>query len=145
MREPEPIRRVAQAHRAMHRGPSLPARFITFRIVEEYRRRRRRTRDVPRATPGARVAGIVDGPRPGSDRLCHNDLLNAKLHRRRLRIRIVDWEYAATGDVFFDLANFSVNHGLPPTRRQSCSPPTGERAAGGRARAGADAVHVRLP
>ena len=30
------------------------------------------------------------------------------------RIRIVDWEYAGMGDVYFDLANFAVNNGLPP-------------------------------
>jgi thiamine kinase-like enzyme len=27
-------------------------------------------------------------------------------------VRIVDWEYAGMGDPFFDLGNFSVNHGL---------------------------------
>ena len=37
------------------------------------------------------------------------------------RIRIVDWEYAGMGDPFFDLGNFSVNHGLDaPTRTRSC-------------------------
>ena len=34
-------------------------------------------------------------------------------------IRIVDWEYAGMGDVFFDLANFAVNHDLgEESRRQ---------------------------
>ena len=28
------------------------------------------------------------------------------------RIRIVDWEYAGMGDVYFDLANFAVNNDL---------------------------------
>src|SRR4029077_4248666 len=32
MREPEWIRRAAHALRAVHRGPSLPARFISFRV-----------------------------------------------------------------------------------------------------------------
>jgi thiamine kinase-like enzyme len=42
---------------------------------------------------------------------CHNDLLNANFLDDG-EIRIVDWEYAGMGDRFFDLANFSVNHGF---------------------------------
>jgi thiamine kinase-like enzyme len=45
-------------------------------------------------------------------RPCHNDLLNANFIDDGERIRIVDWEYAGMGDPFFDLGNFSVNHGL---------------------------------
>jgi thiamine kinase-like enzyme len=52
------------------------------------------------------------------ERPCHNDLLNANLIDDGARIRIVDWEYAAMGDVFFDLANFSINHGLAPEERR---------------------------
>ena len=47
-------------------------------------------------------------------RPCHNDLLNANFIDDGERIRIVDWEYAGMGDPFFDLGNFSVNHGLSP-------------------------------
>ena len=71
---------------------------------------------------GRRPAGATNGrvrsrvasarPRPAADRLCHNDLLTANFIDDGIRIRIVDWEYAATGDVFFDLANFAVNHEL---------------------------------
>src|SRR5207244_9304708 len=43
---------------------------------------------------------------------CHNDLLNANFIDDGSRIRIVDWEYAGMGDIFFDLANFAVNHEL---------------------------------
>jgi thiamine kinase-like enzyme len=50
------------------------------------------------------------GPQPEFP--CHNDLLNANFVRSAAGIRIVDWEYAAMGDRFFDLANFSVNHAL---------------------------------
>ena len=45
-------------------------------------------------------------------RLCHNDLLNANLIDDGARIRIVDWEYAAMGDPWFDLGNLAVNHDL---------------------------------
>ena len=43
---------------------------------------------------------------------CHNDLLNANFIDDGERLWIVDWEYAGMGDLFFDLANFSVNHEL---------------------------------
>ncbi|HXU85573.1 MAG TPA: phosphotransferase, partial [Verrucomicrobiae bacterium] len=51
---------------------------------------------------------------PVGMRPCHNDLLNANFIDDGTRIRIVDWEYAGMGDPFFDLGNFSVNHGLTP-------------------------------
>jgi thiamine kinase-like enzyme len=49
---------------------------------------------------------------PAAERPCHNDLLTANFIDDGPRIRIVDWEYAGMGDVFFDLANFTVNNGL---------------------------------
>jgi thiamine kinase-like enzyme len=42
---------------------------------------------------------------------CHNDLLNENFLFDD-HIRILDWEYAAMGDPFFDLANFSMSNGL---------------------------------
>ena len=78
-----------------------------------------------------------------AERPCHNDLLNANFIDDGRRIRIVDWEYAGMGDVFFDLANFSVNHGFGPDERAALlSAYVGDGAAGGSARARADAVHV---
>jgi thiamine kinase-like enzyme len=122
MREPGSIRRVAQALRAVHRGPSLPARFISFRVVEDYRTIAfARGAEVPPGYAWARqVARRVERAR-GSfpERPCHNDLLNANFIDDGERIRIVDWEYAGMGDVFFDLANFSVNHGLGAEERQA--------------------------
>jgi thiamine kinase-like enzyme len=120
MRERESIRRVAQALRAVHRGPSLPARFISFRIVEDYRTTAfARGAEVPSSYAWARqIARRVERARGSfAERPCHNDLLNANFIDDGRRIRIVDWEYAGMGDVFFDLANFSVNHGFGPDER----------------------------
>ena len=50
---------------------------------------------------------------------CHNDLLNANFIDDGRRLRIVDWEYAGMGDVFFDLANFSINHELDREGREA--------------------------
>ncbi len=121
MREAESIRRVAQALRAVHRGPSLPARFISFRVVEDYRTTAfSHGAEVPPSFAWARqVARRVERARGAfPERPCHNDLLNANFIDDGERIRIVDWEYAGMGDVFFDLANFSVNHGFGREERQ---------------------------
>ena len=48
---------------------------------------------------------------PFAPKLCHNDLLNENFLDDG-HLRIIDWEYAGMGDVFFDLANFAVNHQL---------------------------------
>ncbi len=121
MREAESIRRVAQALRAVHRGPSLSARFISFRVVEDYRTTAfSHGAEVPPSFAWARqVARRVERARGAfPERPCHNDLLNANFIDDGERIRIVDWEYAGMGDVFFDLANFSVNHGFGREERQ---------------------------
>jgi len=117
----ETIRRVATALRAVHKGPPLPGRFDSFRVVEEYRSTAfARGAAVPseyvRARQVARAIERVRGPVP--ERPCHNDLLNANFIDDGDRIRIVDWEYAGMGDVFFDLANFAVNHDLGEESRR---------------------------
>ncbi len=122
MREATSIERVARALRAVHRGPSLPGRFISFRVVEEYRSTAfSHGAEVPSSYVWARqVARRVERARGVfAERPCHNDLLNANLIDDGSRIRIVDWEYAGMGDVFFDLANFSINHGLDRDARQT--------------------------
>ena len=115
IREPEPLRRVAEALQAIHAGPPVPARFDSFRVVEAYA--------ATAATHGIAVpdaygkaqetAARVERARGAvPERPCHNDLLTANFIDDGTRIRIVDWEYAGMGDVYFDLANFAVNNGL---------------------------------
>ncbi len=45
-------------------------------------------------------------------RPCHNDLLSGNFIDDGHMIRIIDWEYAGMGDLFFDLGNMAVNHSL---------------------------------
>jgi thiamine kinase-like enzyme len=115
MRRPATIGRVVEALRRFHDGPPIPGRFDAFRVVEAYA-----------ATAAAHGVPVPDeyswakelahrvearrGPQP--ERPCHNDLLNANFIADGERLWVVDWEYAGMGDVFFDLANFSVNHEL---------------------------------
>ncbi len=44
--------------------------------------------------------------------LCHNDLVAPNILDTDAGIRILDWEYAARGDPFFDLATLVEDHGL---------------------------------
>ncbi|WP_226702194.1 choline kinase family protein [Microbulbifer elongatus] len=50
---------------------------------------------------------------PENDRLCHNDLLPGNLLQDMSgQLRAIDWEYAACGDPFFDLATVTVGYDL---------------------------------
>jgi thiamine kinase-like enzyme len=114
---PETIRRVADAIRRVHDGPAIPGIFMPFRIVEAYRAlAREQGVPIPAAYGPADAAvrriELAFLSNPVEMRPCHNDLLNANFIDDGRRIRIVDWEYAGMGDPFFDLGNFSVNHGL---------------------------------
>jgi len=117
MRSPESIARVVGALKPFHEGRAIPARFDSFQVVETYvAAATERGVRVPAAHEraaelAARIAS-VRGPQPLWP--CHNDLLNANFILDGTRLWIVDWEYAGMGDVFFDLANFSVNHELEP-------------------------------
>ena len=112
-------RRVGESLRRIHDGPPIPGLFIPFRIVEAYRALAA-ARGVPippeyeLAQSFARRIELAFLSNPVEMRPCHNDLLNANFIDDGTRIRIVDWEYAGMGDPFFDLGNFSVNHGLTP-------------------------------
>jgi thiamine kinase-like enzyme len=115
MRRPGCLRETAGLLRRVHEGPVFPARFDSFRVVEEYRdTAAARGVEIPAEYGAAkRQADEVErelGDRPAQP--CHNDLLNANFIRSPDGIRIVDWEYAGMGDPFFDLANFSINHEL---------------------------------
>ena len=114
---PETLRRVGESLRRIHAGPPIPGLFIPFRIVEAYRalaaaRGVRVPPEYDLALAIARRIELACISNPVEMRPCHNDLLNANFIDDGTRIRIVDWEYAGMGDPFFDLGNFSVNHGL---------------------------------
>ncbi len=122
MREPDLLGRVAQALRAFHNGPSIAGRFDSFRVVET-------SRDTALARDGA-IPEAYDWAHGIAHRIerlrgevelkpCHNDLLNANFLDDGERLRIVDWEYAGMGDVFFDLANFAINHELGQRERKA--------------------------
>ncbi len=113
------LRRVGDSLRRIHAGPAIPGLFIPYRIVEAYRAlaAERGVPIVPQYDLAQAIARRIELAlltNPIEMRPCHNDLLNANFIDDGVRIRIVDWEYAGMGDPFFDLGNFSINHGLTP-------------------------------
>ena len=46
--------------------------------------------------------------------ICHHDLLPGNIICTKDTHYIIDWEFAAIGDVFFDLAGFMIEHQLEP-------------------------------
>ncbi len=118
LRQPALLAEVAAALRAVHdSGARLAVSFSAFRIVETYAERASaRGATLPpdyasaHATAArieAALAGAAEAPV-----LCHNDLLAANFLASNAGIRLIDWEYAALGDPYFDLGNFAVNNGL---------------------------------
>ncbi len=116
MRRPEMLRRVAQAVRRYHDGPDFPGTFWPFQVVRDYV-----ATSAPRGAPlpdqfdsmlaeADRLEAALT--RPSTPRPCHNDLLRANFLDDGERLWIIDWEYAAMGDPFFDLGNFAVHHQL---------------------------------
>lgn len=123
MKQPDNIRRAVRKVRLFHtRGPKLAADFDVFRNIEML-------------TAVARDKGCefpldFDWIMEQKQRLekillqkpyvpapCHNDLLNLNWLDEEVpgelgEVRLLDWEYAGMGDIFFDLANFAHHHGF---------------------------------
>ncbi len=135
MRHPAMVRRVAQALRRYHGGPAFPGTFSPLRTVREYL-----AAAAPRGVPlperfdwmlgqAERLEAALG--RPGASRPCHNDLLLGNFIDDGENLWIVDWEYAAMGDVFFDLGNFAAHHDLSESLERTLLATYFGRAASG--------------
>lgn len=117
LKQPENLGKVAELLKAIHGMGEIPGSFIVFRVVEDYRQVAQRY-DVrfPKNFEWL-LERMYDAEQAFQAyalpmRPCHNDLLNENFLQDQGKIYILDWEYAGMGDIFFDLANLSVNHGL---------------------------------
>jgi thiamine kinase-like enzyme len=120
---PENIRRVAEKVRLFHtRAPALPSEFNAFRAVESLAKVSREHQaqfPVDFGDLMARVEQVEAAflKNPYAPAPCHCDLLNLNFMDEEMpggksELRILDWEYAGMGDIFFDLANFGHHHHL---------------------------------
>jgi len=118
MIQPENIRRVATKIRTFHQNaPVLDAEFNVFRRVEmltatsrQYNCKFPADFDWIQAKMRQVEAALMQDPYQPTP--CHDDLLNLNFLDEHGELRILDWEYAGMGDIFFDLANFSHHHRL---------------------------------
>ncbi|HEX2233361.1 MAG TPA: phosphotransferase [Thermoleophilaceae bacterium] len=115
LREARALAQVARILRQFHgSGVSLPVSFDCLRVVEDdaaaatslphgYGEALDRAREA--------CAAVEDHPehRPVP---CANDLVASSFIRADGKLWVVDWEYAAEGDPYFDLGNFAVSNGL---------------------------------
>ena len=113
MAKPDVMRRAVQAMRRYHTGPAFEGSYSPFRTIEAYLREARRSasllpQDIDEMH--ARISAIEGSLSPGQTmaRPCHNDLWGSNLIDDGVEVRIVDWEYAGMGDIFFDLANYAI-------------------------------------
>ncbi len=112
---PETVRRVVRSMRRYHAGPAFDGFYSPYRTVEAYLRVARRCgTSLPDDINGlyGRMLEIETAlPRERAlIRPCHNDLWGPNLIDDGNQVRIVDWEYAGMGDVYFDLADFAIYH-----------------------------------
>jgi thiamine kinase-like enzyme len=110
------IRRVVESMKAYHALDYFPGSFSPFRVAEEYAKTARSFNvKLPDKMDGyleksREIETALYGREPLTPRPCHNDLLNANFIDDGTRLRILDWEYAGMGDIFFDLGNFAIQH-----------------------------------
>ncbi len=116
MVRPEMMQRVVDSMQRYHDGPAFEGSFSPFHALEQYLPVARQhgaplPRDIEAMYRGlGEIEAVVR--RWAVIRPCHNDLWEPNLIDDGTRIRIVDWEYAGMGDLYFDLANFAIHHEL---------------------------------
>ncbi len=117
---PDLLRRAAESIRRYHAGVSFPGWFSAPATVRNYwQLARERNVQFPQTLSQAlELMDVIENALgvPARSVPCHNDLLAANFVDDGRTLRILDWEYAAQGDPFFDLGNFSVNQRLGPER-----------------------------
>ncbi len=124
MGRPEMIERVVESMHRYHGGQAFDGIFLPFRSLAQYHSLARRH---AASLPGdidhlyrrlGEIEAAVQRQR-AVIRPCHNDLWEPNLIDDGRFIRIVDWEYAGMGDVYFDLANFAIHHELSDTQDET--------------------------
>lgn len=112
----ENIKRVLESMKAYHALEKFPGFFSPFRVAEEYAKTARSFNvQLPAKMDwylekSSEIEKAMYAREPLQLRPCHNDLLNGNFIDDGTRIRILDWEYAGMGDIFFDLGNFAIQH-----------------------------------
>ncbi len=109
-RSPERLRELALTLKKLHRlSPRGPA-FEPAAAARLYAQKIGTDRAHQLARDTAQLAAELYAE-PGRLALCHNDLVHGNIIGHG-PVRLIDWEYAAVGDPFFDLAVLVQHHDL---------------------------------
>lgn len=114
----ETLRRIVNSMKRYHAGPAFPGTFSPFETVRTYHTLALEYGvSFPDTLPQvfelmARIEQALAQSGTEYTKPCHNDLLASNFIDDGHTIRILDWEYAGMGDIFFDLGNFAVNQSL---------------------------------
>ena len=105
---------VVELLRRFHDSGPLAGQFPIHRVVEWHARDASSHGAIPPAAyerlhQQSRHIETAFAAAPMPHRPCHNDLLPANVLFSADRVWLLDYEYAGMNDVFFDLANLSVN------------------------------------
>jgi len=114
LREPPTLQRLADALRRLHRLPLVGAHFDAAGAVRRYAAQ---LATAEAAALAERASGLLAeiGQCSSVLTLCHNDLVAENmLDTEEGSLLLIDWEYAAIGDPYFDLAVVARHHGLDP-------------------------------
>jgi thiamine kinase-like enzyme len=120
---PENVRRVARKLRVFHKNaPELPGEFNVFRRIEMLGEVSRQHNCQFPADFDWIMTKVNEVEQtllkdPYIPTPCHDDLLNLNFLDENVpgeigEMRLLDWEYAGMGDIFFDLGNFCHHHRL---------------------------------
>jgi thiamine kinase-like enzyme len=112
-REPNVLRAIVQTVKRIHGLPAIEHRFDPIdRIRAAFRRAAEHAVPLPEGSEGVlRRLDAIEAARgplsPADTALCHNDLFAGNILDSD-PIRVIDWEFAGMGDIFFDLATLVV-------------------------------------
>ena len=113
-RTPENLRRIVETVKRLHALPAVKATFSPFRLVETYANRAKAFQlplpddfDTLMKKMRAIEANWRQDPHPVIG-FCHNDLI-CRNFLDDGTVRILDWEWAGMGDIYFDLAALVIS------------------------------------
>jgi thiamine kinase len=110
--EPRTLQRLADVLRRLHRLPPVGAGFDVAGAVHRYAAQLATPQAAALAEQAAALLAEI-GHYSRSPALCHNDLVAENiLQTAQGDLLLIDWEYAALGDPYFDLAVVVRHHEL---------------------------------
>jgi thiamine kinase len=109
LQRPENLQRLAVVLRRLH---SLPPAGWAFDPLAAARRYADQVGTARADDLFERVAEAFGALEPDTPALCHNDLVCRNILSGERGVWLIDWEYAGTGDPYFDLAVVVQHHDL---------------------------------